>query len=78
VELKSEAKPGPTEAGPPTDTKEGAEKVRVRGVLKWADATKDVETVQIVDAAGRSHRVRVPPGVDDIEASLARRSDRDR
>lgn len=42
------------------------EETRVQGVLRWADATKDAETVLIIDAEGRSHRVRIPPGVDDI------------
>lgn len=42
------------------------EETKVRGVLRWADATKDAETVLVIDAEGRSHRVRIPPGVDDI------------
>ena len=43
-----------------------AEKIRVQGVLRWADATTNYETVRIVDADKKSHRVRIPPGVDDI------------
>ncbi|MDE0032499.1 MAG: hypothetical protein OXU75_05145 [Deltaproteobacteria bacterium] len=45
---------------------EATEETKVQGVLRWADATKDAETVLIIDAEGRSHRVRIPPGVDDI------------
>ena len=67
VELKSQAKPTPTEFdAPQTGVTVPPETVRVRGVIRWADALKGLERVRIVDSEGRTSDVRVPVGVDDI------------
>jgi hypothetical protein len=66
VELGSGTKLSASIELPFTQPTESEREVRIRGVLRWADALKDVEKVRIVDAEGRTYNVQVPPGVDDI------------
>lgn len=64
VEVKSVSKAPDADGEKPVHDSEGL--VRIQGGLRWADATGKMELVRIVDSEGRSHKVRVPLGVDDI------------
>ena len=45
---------------------EAADEITVEGVLRYADATKATETVWLLDVEGKKHKIRIPPGVDDV------------
>ena len=66
VELKATSESSTVPDVTTGKVEEATKETKVQGVLRWADATKDAETVLVIDAEGRSHRVRIPPGVDDI------------
>ena len=55
---------------PPVGPGRGIEKptneVTVQGVLRYADATRARETVRLLTNDGTLHKIRIPPGVDDV------------
>lgn len=54
------------------EAKEKGEKIKVEGILKFADATKeDANEIKLVDDTGKKHHVQVPAGMmDDIVRPL--------
>lgn len=64
VEVKSVSKAPDADGEKPVHDSEDL--VRIQGSLRWADATRKMEQVRIVDSEGHAHQVRVPLGMDDI------------